>query len=130
MIWNPTTDVLGGLDQVRRQHAGAADQGNLLEAGRVLRLTQDLRSRGDEDREIERLGLFAGDAGQQRMHVDVFRVDRLLRQHRAALRLEVFLRRESEPTRIGAAVVDGHDLVHLEDVVEVLASDLPCSMSL
>ena len=74
----------GGLDEVGRQQRAAAHQLGLLQARRLLRLAQDLRGGRGEHREVDQVRLLAGDAGQHRMHVDVGRRDRFLRQHLAA----------------------------------------------
>ena len=80
----PTTDGPAASMKSGRQQRAAAHQRGLLQARRLLRLAQDLRRGGGEDREVDHVGLLAGDARQQRMHVHVGRRDRFLRQHLAA----------------------------------------------
>jgi len=81
---------------------------------------EQLRSGGNEDRGIDDIGFLGGDARQNRMHVHVGRRHRLLGQDRAAELLEVVAHHRRELLCVGAAVVDGHDFLSLENVAHVL----------
>ena len=51
----------GGRDEVRREHAVRADADDVLEARGLERLRGDEATLGDEDREVQELGLRRGD---------------------------------------------------------------------
>ena len=86
-------EVLRGIarrfEQARRHHRAAADDVGALEAGDLRCLADDLRRRGDEDRQVEHARLLGGDAGQHRPHVDIGRRHRLFGDHFPTEFLEV-----------------------------------------
>ena len=96
----------GGLDEVGREHAVRADQHDVLEARGLERLRRDEAALGDEDREVEDLGLRRGDLGQRRAHVGLALGDGLLGDDLAAEGVELVGEDLLECLGVRAAVVD------------------------
>ena len=107
------------LDKVGRQQRTAAHQLGLLQPRRSSGLPDNLRRSSGEDGEVDQVRLFAGDACQQRLHIDVGRRDRFLRQHLAAHLLEVVSHHLLQLLRIWTAIVNGDHRRRLEDVVYI-----------
>ncbi len=99
--------VTGGFVEVRGERAVGAHQGGLFEAGHFLCLAGEMAAGGDEDREVDELGLAGGDLGQHRAHVGVGRGHGLLGRDGAAQLFEGFGEHRLQLLGVDAAVMDG-----------------------
>ena len=83
-----------------------ADADDVLETGRVERLRGDEATFGDEDREVQQVGLLRGDRRERRTHVGLALGDGLLRDDLTTESCELVGEDLLKGLCVGAAVVD------------------------